>query len=351
MPSFAFSSRPLAVTINLSDRHTFTIDQERLSILAFLAPFFLVYFRVMSSWWHPIRTIVALAMGAVGAASLYLACTMMNRSDRPQAKKPAPSYYKMPGGHKTMISGWQHPEAEATAAVNESDAETSSIEQQALLKPIEEEKEQCSPKAASSPFLPARPPKSQQQQREVVQSDAEREERLQRAQADKASKAQSYNRVHAELLQTERTYITSLNNALTCYIQPLQQRINKGDIKVTPADCQTMFANLQGILSFHQLFERDLIDGQREEVGSIILKYADYLKMYTAYVTNYTNCVALVNKLSMQKDFNKFLSQQRESKSSNGLDLMSYLIQPVSSQNRCFPLTCLKHVCVRPLTS
>ena len=342
MPSFTFSAQPLSVTITFSPRHSFTLDQERLSILAFLAPFFLVYFRVMSSWWHPIRAITALAMGAVGAASLYLVCSMFSRTDRPKAK-PAPSYYKMPGGHKTMISGWQHPAAAAAAnETNDTDGLDTPIDeqQQQLLKPIEEEKEPSSPQPTSSPFLPARPAKAQHQQqqqqqptRERAESDAEREARLQRALQDKATKLQNYNRVHAELLHTERTYITALNNALTCYIQPLQQRINKGDLKVTPADCATMFANLQGILQFHELFERDLIDGQREEVGAIVLKYADYLKMYTAYVTNYTNCVALVNKLSMQKDFSKFLTQQRASKASNGLDLMSYLIQPVSSHN------------------
>ena len=326
MPSVSFSVRPLLLTVQLSAGRGITADFERLSIVAFLVPFFFVYFSVMSGWWHPIRTIAALAMGAVGAASLYLVCSLLNR-DRPTVK-PAPSYYKMPGGHKTMISGWQHPAAAGGSNATNGSDDTSNDEQQALLKPIEEEKEQFSPHPPASPFLPARPPKSQQ--RDVKESEEEREARLQSALRDKANKIQNYSRVHAELLHTERTYITALNNALTCYIQPIQHKINKGELKVTVADCQTMFSNLAGILQFHELFEKDLIEGQKEEVGTIILKYADYLKMYTAYVTNYSNCVALVNKLSMQKDFSKFLTQQRASKSSNGLDLMSYLIQPVS---------------------
>ena len=335
MPSVAVSARPLLITLHLSARLSFSLDYERLSIVAFFVPFFVVYFSVMSGWWHPIRALTALAMGAVGAASVYLVCALLNRSDKPKAK-PAPSYYKMPGGHKTMISGWQHPAAAAAAASSTNGGmDAASDEQQTLLKPIEEEKEPSSPQSAASPFLPARPPKpSQQPGRGGKESGEEREERLQLALRDKANKTQSYSRVHAELLQTERSYITALNNALTCYIQPIQQKINKGELKVTVADCQTMFANLQGILAFHELFEKDLIDGQKEEVGTIILKYADYLKMYTAYVTNYSSCVALVNKLSMQKDFSKFLTQQRASKASNGLDLMSYLIQPVSEPNR-----------------
>ena len=325
MPSLSFSARPLLIVVNLTDRLSFRFDFERLSIVAFLVPFLLVYFSAMSGWWHPIRALTALAVGALGAASVYFVCSLLNR-DRPNVK-PAPSYYKMPGGHKTMISGWQHPAAAAAGASSTNSADdTSSDEQQQLLKPIqEEEKEPSSPQPSASPFLPARPPKSQPRE-----SEDEREARLQIALRDKANKTQNYSRVHAELLHTERTYITALNNALTCYIQPMQQKVNKGELKVTVADCNTLFSNLQGILQFHELFERDLIDGQKEEVGAIILKYADYLKMYTAYVTNYTQCVALVNKLSTQKDFNKFLTQQRASKSGNGLDLMSYLIQPVS---------------------
>ena len=326
MPSLSFSARPLLITFHLSARFSLSLDFERLAIVVFIVPFLLVYFYAMSGWWHPIRTIAALAMGALGAASLYLVCSVLSR-DRPKVK-PAQSYYKMPGGHKTMISGWQHPAAAAAGRAATGGDDTGSDEQQ-LLKPIEEEKEPPSPQSAASPFLPARPPKSQQ--RESKESE---ESRLQVALRDKASKTQNYSRVHAELLHTERTYITALNNALTCYIQPIQQKINKGELKLTVADCQTMFSNLQGILQFHELFEKDLIDGQKEEVGTIILKYADYLKMYTAYVTNYTQCVALVNKLSMQKDFSKFLTQQRASKSSNGLDLMSYLIQPVAPQTR-----------------
>lgn len=298
----------------------------------------------MSSWWHPIRAITAIAMGAIGAASLYFVCSLLNQPEKLKVK-PAQSFYKMPGGHKTMISGWQHPDsAAATASSPTNSTDTTNDtndghehEQQQLLKPIEEEKEQSSPLPTTHTphIIPTRRTSTttittKQQISTTAETDAEREERLQRALKDKAAKQTNYNRVHAELLHTERTYITALNNALTCYIQPLQHKINNQSIKITSQDCHTMFANLPGILQFHELFERDLIDGKSEEVGSIVLKYADYLKMYVVYVTNYTSCVALVNKLSMQKDFSKFLSQQRASKASNGLDLMSYLIQPVS---------------------
>ena len=201
MPSLSFSARPILLIIHLSAHSSLRLDYERLSIVSFLVPFFFVYFSAMAGWWHPIRTLAALAFGAMGAASLYLVSQLLHK-DRPKVKA-APSYYKMPGGHKTMISGWQHPAV--AAAANASDDGTSDT-QQLLLKPIEEEKVPSSPQPSASPFLPARPAKSQPA---VLQPSADsgeqREARLQDALREKATKTQNYSRVHAELLHTERT--------------------------------------------------------------------------------------------------------------------------------------------------
>jgi hypothetical protein len=51
--------------------------------------------------------------------------------------------------------------------------------------------------------------------------------------------------------------------------------------------------------------------------------------MYTKYVGDYSVALNTVNKLSKNPDFTKFLKRQRENPTSEGLDLMSYLIMPV----------------------
>jgi len=144
-------------------------------------------------------------------------------------------------------------------------------------------------------------------------------------------KTSHYKQLFDELIKTEQTYITALQSCTNVYILPLHKAINNKEIKLTSQDVSILFSNIDAILKFHLLLQNDLKKSNSSQVGEVFLKYSDFLKLYVGYVSNYSKCIELMNKLSLEnKSMTQFLIKQRTSNTdSNGLDLMSYLIQPI----------------------
>ena len=314
-PSFSYTSKPVSITLHLcSPPRAYTLQQ--LPLLLLLSSILLLTLSLMLPPW--LLTIAKHLSFLASTASLaYLSYASLQPSSPSPSSPPTifPSYYAAPGGHKSCISWQVDPaEQERIDRLQSAAPHPPSSSEQRLTTLLEQDDEDDAPA----------PRKPREEHKERVEDTRARE-----ATEEKARKATAYQRVHAELLHTEQTYTKSLQSAVDCYLLPLQQRVNSGELKLTTQDASTLFSNLSAILSFHLLLQADLASTPADHVGEVFLKYADYLKMYTVYVSNYSQCLALVSKLSMQKDFARFLSTQRNGRNSGGLDLMSYLIQPI----------------------
>jgi hypothetical protein len=317
-PSFSFTRKPLSVTVRLaSPPRCYTVTQLPLVALAASLALLLLYLMI-PPWITRLARNLTLLLTSAGMA--YLAYTRLlltpaSASSGQRKQQPIfPSVYEAPGGHKSAIS-WSVDPAEQERIDRlrgGSSAAANGNSKKGLAAVLEEEEAEDA--AARS--------------RRHAQSEPE-ESKTSEDEDEKARRALSYSRVHGELLHTEQTYTAALQTCVDCYIQPLQQRCNSGELKLSPQELSSLFSNLSAILSFHLLLLSDLQQTSSDSVGSVFLKYADYLKMYSVYVSNYSACLSLMSRLSMQKDFARFLQQQRGSRGSSGLDLMSFLIQPI----------------------
>ena len=318
--SFSYTTKPLSLTVHLSSpARSYTLTQLPLLLLSFLLLLLLLYL-MLPPWLVTLTKYLTYL--TLPASLLYLTYKHLLTPTSPSTRKPVyPSYYEAPGGHKSCIS-WQVDPAEQERIDRlRGPSHASQLPpspEQRLAAVLEEDEA-----AADHP----RPSTSAK----TVEEHKEREEdaAVRLSAEEKARKAVHYSRVHAELIQTEVTYTSSLRACVDCYILPLQQKCNAGELKLTPADASTLFSNLTAILSFHLLLLSDLQATSPPSIGQVFLKYADYLKMYSAYISNYSASLTLVSRLSSQSAFNRFLTAQRQRPQAHGLDLMSYLIQPI----------------------
>lgn len=66
--------------------------------------------------------------------------------------------------------------------------------------------------------------------------------------ADKAAKrAATCDKVLAEIVSTERLYLSNLQQVVSVYLKPLQAAHTQADLGLKPAHLQAIFANLEGI--------------------------------------------------------------------------------------------------------
>jgi hypothetical protein len=135
--------------------------------------------------------------------------------------------------------------------------------------------------------------------------------------------------VEWEMVASEEKYIQCLNILMAVYFNPLQGKVAKGSNKLSEQDFHLLFSNVESIWKFHQLFLPALKTAKDSDVASVIASHADYLKMYTKFVADYSPALQTINKLNRNPDFVRFLKKQRESPASEGMDIMSYLIMPV----------------------
>jgi len=131
-------------------------------------------------------------------------------------------------------------------------------------------------------------------------------------------------RVHQEVLSTESTYVNSLRYLIDAFAHPLKSNPNLGLAQV---DATILFSNVEIIAMLHGRLLADL--QETPNVGKVILKMADFLRMYTEYLNQYEQSMEVFQRNRKNKKFQRFLKQQREDPASKGLDLCSYLIMPV----------------------
>ena len=163
---------------------------------------------------------------------------------------------------------------------------------------------------------------------------------------DAAAKAQKRAarrlKILEEILLSERKYVQSLLSLMKVYLVPLrtvaEMPAGKGQI-FTHADLDAVFLNIDMITKVNEHFlqeleaELQLRQGRWEDVqyGEIIKRGERQFKgCYTRYVTHYDAAEAHLQKLKeSDKDKHRYLEVCKTHPDAGGLDVRSFLIQPV----------------------
>jgi hypothetical protein len=134
------------------------------------------------------------------------------------------------------------------------------------------------------------------------------------------------NKVIAEIIETERIYSENISKLASEYIAPLKLHAN--DFNIKPEKISALFSNLETLSGFHNiLYSEFAASTTTAAIAKTILKFADFLRLYTIYVNNYSNAMKALTDL--QQHSKKFVAFQQERRSVFGMDLASYLIMPV----------------------
>lgn len=127
-------------------------------------------------------------------------------------------------------------------------------------------------------------------------------------------------KIRAEVYATEQTYVFNLTRLLTVFIRPINQKSKS--FGLSQAQTVDLCGNISVIARLHTVLVQDM---QKEDIVEVLLKNADFLKIYTSYVNNYEKMIATITLLSKNKNFEKFLAETEREQ----MSLPSYLIMPI----------------------
>eukprot|EP01120_Amphizonella_sp_Union-15-10_P011759 TRINITY_DN5072_c0_g1_i1.p1 TRINITY_DN5072_c0_g1~~TRINITY_DN5072_c0_g1_i1.p1 ORF type:complete len:634 (+),score=106.91 TRINITY_DN5072_c0_g1_i1:91-1902(+) len=137
-----------------------------------------------------------------------------------------------------------------------------------------------------------------------------------------------------EILSTEQSYVEQLKVLIKTFKRPFEEKkiIDK-------LASNTIFSNVESILKFHQTLLHKLEkrmkkwkerDPNTQLLGKMFNRLLPFLKIYTAYCSNYENALQTVFKYqSSSEEFNAFIEHRVKSKQCQGLDFIDFLIMPV----------------------
>ena len=152
-----------------------------------------------------------------------------------------------------------------------------------------------------------------------------------------------------EVLSSEATYVSRLDDLLLHYVTPLKLRHSA--LGLARDDVYALFSYIEPIVDLHHQLLEQLLQAQPPplppseppsidlpsldrcvaHVASTFLSYHPYLKMYNAYVNQYNGSMERLKRLSEGRKFVRFLAQAH---TSHILDLPSYLIMPIQRSAR-----------------
>jgi len=147
---------------------------------------------------------------------------------------------------------------------------------------------------------------------------------------DEAKRTKKRATAARELYDTEVTYVRSLMVLINGFMVPC-----KNENILTKQEISEVFSNVAQLLTFHKDFLKDLkerIDIWTDDtaIGDIVLSVTPYMKLYTAYGSNYENALNAVQNLSKKNQrFAQFLETCMQTPSFGGLTLSAYLIMPI----------------------
>lgn len=143
-----------------------------------------------------------------------------------------------------------------------------------------------------------------------------------------------------EILQVEENYVEALRTLEVEIRVPLLRKLGSQADKL---NLRRIFGNVKIILELNQTLLLDLKDADEHSIGSIFLKFAPFLKMYTAYLNHTEDSLNLLQEAKKKSRMVKeFCAAQRVS-------LESLLIRPVQQIPRYVMLLkeLLKHTPAR----
>ncbi|XP_048258971.1 uncharacterized protein LOC124124556 isoform X2 [Haliotis rufescens] len=134
-------------------------------------------------------------------------------------------------------------------------------------------------------------------------------------------------RVVAEIVDTERTYVKSLEDIIQGYLEYLE-KLSLNYVKEEDLKC--LFSNIRDIYDFGRLFlwEVEKCDGNPVQVAECFVKNNEGFVIYTDYCTNYPSAVEVLTRYMMDPHMSE-LFKQRQVVLGHGLQLGAYLLRPV----------------------
>eukprot|EP00013_Stygamoeba_regulata_P004064 CAMPEP_0177640894 /NCGR_PEP_ID=MMETSP0447-20121125/6786_1 /TAXON_ID=0 /ORGANISM="Stygamoeba regulata, Strain BSH-02190019" /LENGTH=1125 /DNA_ID=CAMNT_0019142995 /DNA_START=207 /DNA_END=3585 /DNA_ORIENTATION=+ len=140
----------------------------------------------------------------------------------------------------------------------------------------------------------------------------------------------------AEILVTERSYVTGLDTMVQKYMLPMMAEANNPTGKkplLTPEQVRNIFSIAETIHGYHKM----LLDGLEARIGSYdenmtigdyFLTMSDFMRTYTQYVNNYNIAVEVLDQLEKNPEFVTFLRELTVN-GIKGQKLHNYLIMPI----------------------
>jgi hypothetical protein len=142
---------------------------------------------------------------------------------------------------------------------------------------------------------------------------------------------QRSQRVVAEMLSTEESYVESLRILLKYYLEPLQKLLDR-------EDHSRLFSNILTIYGFNCEFVDQLkkkaqswtSETSTQTMGKLYITYGHFFKMYTVYVNNFDSASTLFASLIQDnRRFREYCEKQLKDPATKNLSLTSYLIMPI----------------------
>lgn len=144
------------------------------------------------------------------------------------------------------------------------------------------------------------------------------------------------HQVAAEMLSTEKTYVSNLELVTKCYMEPLKALAitDEGKEKgISPQTIRLLFSNTAILLKYNQTLLVDLQSrlttwGRNSKLGDIFMKMASFLMIYSEYCNGYPQAIATFRELRKNEDLAGFF-QQCQANTGLKLTLGDFLIMPV----------------------
>eukprot|EP01088_Endostelium_zonatum_P019378 TRINITY_DN6656_c0_g1_i1.p1 TRINITY_DN6656_c0_g1~~TRINITY_DN6656_c0_g1_i1.p1 ORF type:complete len:921 (-),score=167.02 TRINITY_DN6656_c0_g1_i1:104-2866(-) len=144
--------------------------------------------------------------------------------------------------------------------------------------------------------------------------------------SDASEKWRKRNMSIREIITTERTYVTELEDLNQVIIEPLREGSHSF---VSEKQIDELFSSLESIECLHVQFLADLEERMEiwpcsGKIADVVLKHYPVMNLYTEYISKYDRQVDLLQELEGKKQWKDWIKSKNAKKS-----LVNYLILPV----------------------
>ncbi len=190
------------------------------------------------------------------------------------------------------------------------------------------------PKPAAASLFPDPPPEAREGAASRTKSSLFRKVAADEVEeAKKRKRAEQRQRVIAEILSTEQSYVDKLRLLSKFYVKPLKLFSGTNPESVLQNDqWYHLFCNLDSIVAVNEdLLARLAARAPEASLGDIFVAVAPHLNHYSVYVNNYNNAQIVLDMCRSGKlpRLAQVLADIALSKPLEGLDLASFLIMPI----------------------